>query len=49
MFARLRTKFLRARELGDSAVAFVLLVPVLILVIGLVVDGAGQMQASETR
>lgn len=47
MIARLRTKLLQARERGDAAVAFVLLVPALILVIGLVVDGAGQMQASE--
>lgn len=43
LFAKLR----RSAQRGDSAVTFVLLVPVLILVVGLVVDTAGQIQASE--
>jgi Flp pilus assembly protein TadG len=47
MINRLKAKLRLARERGDAAVAFVLLVPVLILVVGLVVDGAGQIKASE--
>lgn len=47
MLDRIKTKLRRAKERGDSALAFVLLVPVLVLVVGLVVDGAGQMQAAE--
>lgn len=47
MISRIRSKLLQVRERGDAAVAFVLLVPVLVLVVGLVVDGAGQIQASE--
>lgn len=44
---RLLAKFRLSAQRGDSAVTFVLLVPVLILVVGLVVDTAGQIQASE--
>lgn len=44
---RLLAKLRRSAQRGDSAVTFVLLVPVLILVVGLVVDTAGQIQASE--
>lgn len=47
MMRRLLAKLRRAAQRGDSAVTFVLLVPVLILVVGLVVDTAGQIQASE--
>lgn len=47
MIKRIKAKLRLSKERGDAAVAFVLLVPVLILVVGLVVDGAGQIQASE--
>jgi Flp pilus assembly protein TadG len=47
MIRHIVSRLRRVRERGDSALAFVLLVPVLILVVGLVVDSAGQIQAGE--